>query len=30
LLVGLVVSLVAYRFIGILGNLTRPKRVFLS
>jgi tight adherence protein B len=30
LLVGLVVSLIAYRLIGILGNLTRPKRVFLS
>lgn len=30
LLVGLVVSLVAYRLIGILGNLTRPKRVFFS
>jgi tight adherence protein B len=29
LLVGLVVSLIAYRLIGILGNLTRPKRVFL-
>jgi tight adherence protein B len=29
LLVGLIVSLVAYRFIGILGNLTRPRRVFL-
>jgi tight adherence protein B len=29
LLAGLVVSLIAYRLIGILGNLTRPKRVFL-
>jgi tight adherence protein B len=30
LIAGLVVSLIAYRFIGILGNLTRPKRVFIS
>ena len=30
LLVGLVVSLIAYRLIGVLGNLTRPKRVFFT
>ena len=30
LLVGLTVSLVAYRLIGLLGNLARPKRVFVN
>jgi tight adherence protein B len=30
LLVGLTVSLVAYRLIGLLGNLTKPKRVFVN
>ena len=30
LLVGLVVSLIAYRFIGVLGNLTKPRRVFFT
>lgn len=30
LLLGLIVSLIAYRLIGLLGNLTKPKRVFVS
>jgi tight adherence protein B len=30
LLVGLIVSLVAYRLIGVLGNLAKPKRVFVN
>jgi tight adherence protein B len=30
LLLGLTVSLVAYRLIGLLGNLTKPKRVFVN
>lgn len=30
LLLGLTVSLVAYRLIGLLGTLSRPKRVFLT
>ena len=30
LLVGLTVSLIAYRLIGVLGNLTKPKRVFVN
>jgi tight adherence protein B len=30
LLLGLTVSLVAYRLIGVLGNLAKPKRVFTS
>lgn len=30
LLVGLIVSLLAYRLIGFLGNLTRPQRVFVN
>jgi tight adherence protein B len=29
LLLGLMVSLIAYRLIGFLGNLTKPKRVFV-
>ncbi len=30
LIIGLAVSLIAYRLIGLLGNLTKPKRVFVS
>lgn len=30
LLLGLTVSLVAYRLIGLLGNLAKPKRVFIN
>jgi tight adherence protein B len=30
LLVGLTVSLIAYRLIGLLGNLEKPKRVFIN
>lgn len=30
LLIGLTVSLVAYRLIGVLGNLAKPKRVFVT
>lgn len=30
LLLGLTVSLIAYRLIGLLGNLAKPKRVFLT
>jgi tight adherence protein B len=30
LLLGLTVSLVAYRLIGVLGNLAKPKRVFVT
>jgi tight adherence protein B len=30
LLIGLTVSLIAYRLIGLLGNLTKPKRVFIN
>jgi tight adherence protein B len=30
LLLGLTVSLVAYRLIGLLGNLAKPKRVFVN
>lgn len=30
LLIGLTVSLIAYRLIGVLGNLSKPKRVFVN
>jgi tight adherence protein B len=30
LLVGLTISLIAYRLIGVLGNLAKPKRVFVN
>lgn len=30
LLVGLTISLIAYRLIGLLGNLAKPKRVFVA
>ena len=30
LLIGLIVSLIAYRLIGLLGSLTKPKRVFIN
>jgi tight adherence protein B len=30
LLIGLTVSLIAYRLIGVLGNLAKPKRVFVN
>lgn len=30
LIIGLAVSLIAYRLIGLLGNLTKPNRVFVS